>query len=390
MGDVLEFTGVFGAGALTFVTPCVLPLIPLYLALLMGNGKQERGRLSLFINTAAFSAGMIAVFVAMGLTATALGSLLTEHRTELVLVGGLLVFLFGLKFLGLLKVPFLEREKRLDSERLTVARFPLLNSLLMGVVFSLGWTPCVGPMLGSVLTYTATATSDPLTGAAYLGAYGLGFTLPLLALSLFADAARRLVSRASAWLPRLEKVSGALLAGVGLYLMLGVSSAPSAPSYATPLVATAGGAATVVAPPLGAPSTRPRMVQFTSADCPICRQMIPTVGVIERDCDGRKVDVVKVDLTRKSNRALAASYRVRGVPTFVFLDPRGAEVARLVGHQTLGALRQSLSAMVGEQCAGLGPFDPGESFPLPGAAPESGVTCDKQPGQPTPGKTCGS
>lgn len=375
MNHALEITGVFGAGVLTFATPCVLPLIPIYLGLLMGNAGGEGSRLRLFVSTVMFSLGMIAVFMALGMTATAMGALLIEYRAGLVVLGGLLVFLFGLKFLGVLQVSFLNREKRLDGARVESARFPLLNSLLMGVVFSLGWTPCVGPILGSVLTYTASTTSNLLTGAAYLAAYGLGFAVPLLALSLFADAARRLVSRASPWLPRLEQVSGFLMVGLGLYLMLSAPTPPT-PRSEPGLAQTSAGAAAAISPPLGQPTPRPRMVQFTSPSCAICRQMIPTVAVIERDCDGRKVNVVKVDVSQRDNRALAARFRVRGVPTFVFLDPRGAEVARLVGQQNLASLRQSLSAVVGEQCAGLGALPP-ELTEGTGSSPvfDPGSTC---------------
>jgi cytochrome c-type biogenesis protein len=352
---------------LTFLTPCVLPLIPIYLAMLMGNAEQEgqqggSSRLRLFFNTLAFSAGMIGVFVALGLTATSVGSLLTEHRTELILIGGLIVFLFGLKFLGVLRIERLDRDKRLDGGRFKT-RSQLVNALVMGVVFSLGWTPCVGPLLGSVLTYTASTSSDPMRGAILLAAYGLGFTLPLMLLSLFADGARKLISRLSSWLPRLEKASGLLLVGVGLFMMLGVASPPS--GTMSPDTNSAAAAKSVaVTPALGQPTPRPRMVQFTNSDCSICRQMIPTVALIERDCDGKQVDVVKVNVTAAGdNRKMASKFRVRGVPTFVFLDREGSEVARLVGYQTLGSLRQALSAMVGERCAGLGPFEPGQSLP---------------------------
>jgi len=86
--------------------------------------------------------------------------------------------------------------------------------------------------------------------------------------------------------------------------------------------------------------------------------MIPTVAVLERDCDGRNVDIVKVDVGEATNRRIANNFGVRGVPTFVFLDESGKEVARLVGYQTLASLRQSLAALVGEQCDGLGLFPP--------------------------------
>jgi cytochrome c-type biogenesis protein len=383
----LGFAGVYGAGLLTFVTPCVLPLIPIYLALL-GNsmGQQGRGaasRFSLFFNTLMFALGLELVFVPLGLTATSLGATLTEHRTQLVLVGGLVIFLFGLKFLGVLKIGFLDREKRLDDTKLK-SRYQLVNSLVMGLVFALGWTPCVGPVLGSVLVYTASATSDPLVGAQYLALYGLGFATPLLVLSLFGDAARQIVRKITPHLPLIEKISGGAVAAVGLYLMLSVTSAPTGELSPPGAVPSAGQHVVSVSPKLGQPTDRPRMVQFTSPRCSICRQMIPTVAVIERDCDGRKVDVVKVSVDK--NRKLATSYRVRGVPTFVFLDKGGTEIARLVGYQTLASLRQSLSAVTGRKCDGLGGFKPEpqpQSKPTgttPKRTPQPNTACDSKPG----------
>ncbi|MCK5796666.1 MAG: sulfite exporter TauE/SafE family protein [Deltaproteobacteria bacterium] len=401
----LELAGVFGAGLLTFLTPCVLPLIPIYLALLLGNSatllageKPTLGqRLSLFVSTLAFSTGLLIVFVALGMTATSFGTLLTEHREQLVLIGGLLIFVFGLKFLGVLNISWLEREKRIDDSKLK-SRFRLVNSLVMGLVFGLGWTPCIGPILGSVLTYTASKSTSLGQGALYLAAYGLGFVLPLLVLSLFADAARGVVQRISPWLPKLEKASGAILALVGVYLMLGVTSPPAshmdAPASTTgttslaKVIAVAPGVKASKRPKivsLGQPTLRPRMVQFSSSHCSICRSMIPAVGVVERDCDGRKVDVVKIDVNDR--RDLATTYRVRGVPTFVFLDKSGTEVARLIGYQTMASLRQSLAAVTGETCAGLGTFDPGTESPK--STPQTGGTC-KGGEKPLPGLGSGS
>jgi thiol-disulfide isomerase/thioredoxin len=111
--------------------------------------------------------------------------------------------------------------------------------------------------------------------------------------------------------------------------------------------------------------------------------MIPTVALIERECGGRNVDVVRVDLGQPGNRALAESYRVRGVPTFLFLDRDGSVAARLVGYQTLAGLRQSLATLVGERCAGVGLYRPDEWFP-PAAPP--GSQCE----QAAPGKKCGT
>lgn len=355
----MDLAWIFSAGMLTLVTPCVLPLLPIYLALLTGGAAEDqeggrRGwvqRLDLLLSTAMFAAGFIAVFTLLGLTATSLGSLLTERRGELVMVGSLLIFLFGLKFLGVLKIGWLERDTRLNDTKLKT-RFRRLNALVMGVVFALGWTPCVGPILGSVLTYTASSTTDPLTGAGYLATYGLGFALPLLVLSLFADGARRVVRKISPWLPRLEKATGALLVVVGLWLMVGVGRPPAACD--TSAASAVASRKVTVSPPLGQPTSRPRMVEFVSSSCSVCRQMIPTVALVERDCGGRQVDVVKLDVDQPENRALAKSYRVRGVPTFVFLDRQGKQTSRMVGYQSLGSLRQALATLVGEQCEGVG------------------------------------
>jgi cytochrome c-type biogenesis protein len=379
----LDLAGIFGAGLLTLGTPCVLPLIPVFLATLLGSAGARpagSGRLALLASTLFFSLGMLVVFVALGLTATSLGTLLAAHRTTLTLVGGLVIFLFGLKLLGLLRIGWLDGEKRLAGTLQT--RFRWLNAFALGVVFSLGWTPCVGPVLGSVLTYTASATSSPLRGALYLAAYSAGIIVPLLVLSLFADGARRLVVRVGAWLPRIEKAGGVALAVVGLYLILGAGQPPAAS-----LTPRTGGqppsAALSIQPALGEASARPRLVEFATAECSICRQMIPTVALIERDCGGKQVEVIKVDVSRPENQRLAAAYGIRGVPTFVFLDRQGAQVARLVGYQTLAALRQSLSTLVGERCEGVGLFAP--ALPAEPARPPS---CSSTAIAPAAG-TCG-
>jgi cytochrome c-type biogenesis protein len=321
---------------------------------------------------------MMAIFVTLGLTATWVGALIAAHRTELVMVGGLVIFLFGLKLLGVLRISWLDREKRLQQTVQT--RFRWLNAFALGIVFSLGWTPCVGPVLGSVLTYTASATSSPLRGALYLGVYSAGFIVPLLVLSLFADGARRLLRRIGPWLPRIEKVGGVALAGVGLYLLLTAGHPPAA-SLTTEARALPPATTTTVAPPIGQPSGRPRMVEFITPDCSICRQMIPTVALIERECGSKQVEVIRVDLRRPESQRIAAAYGIRGVPSFVFLDRSGEQLARLLGYQTPKALRQALSALVGEECDGVGPFRPEPQQPprLPSCASSStvnhGLTC---------------
>ena len=149
----VDLAAVFGIGVLTLATPCVLPLIPIYLGMLLGSSveaaREPGGRARLVTATAAFGA---LVFTLLGLGASAVGSFLQEHRAWLTILGGGLIILFGLKFLRVLRLPWLDRQMQLPELK-TGRR--LLDAALFGVVFALGWTPCVGPILGSVLTYTA-------------------------------------------------------------------------------------------------------------------------------------------------------------------------------------------------------------------------------------------
>ena len=361
----LGILGVFGAGVLTVFTPCVLPLLPIYLSVLLGVPLAETGdltvknRMKLVANAALFSAGFILVFTLLGLSATALGALIVKNKVYFSLFGGLIIVLFGLKFIGWLKIGFLEKEARLDSSKLQAKMNPL-SAFLMGVIFAFGWTPCIGPVLGAVLTYTASRTTEPLHGAAYLFVYGLGFAVPLLVLSGLAAGAAKLVQRATKYLPRIERAIGGLLVIVGIYLMIDAVGAPAAGK-----VAVAQGykpQKALIDPPLGEAAKKPRFVEFYSQDCSVCVSMIPVVNAIEKECGSKGVEILKVDVQEKSNRMLAAEHNIRGVPTFLYFDRDGEEVARLIGYQTPQSLKQAMATMLGdERCSGvtqLAPLEP--------------------------------
>jgi cytochrome c-type biogenesis protein len=360
--------GSFLAGMLTVLTPCVLPLLPVYLSVLLGaplasaaGEMSARQRLRLFSGALAFSAGFIAVFTLLGLTATAVGGYLVKNRVYFSLFGGLVILLFGLRYVGWLRVSFLEREARFGADRWRT-RFALLDAFLMGVVFAFGWTPCVGPILGAVLTFTASRTTDPAQGAAFLALYGAGFAVPLLALSLVAAGAAGLVRRLSRWLPAIERATGVLLVVVGLYLMTGAVGVPSSGTAAGVASSPAAGSVTID-PPLGQPSKKPRFVEFYEKDCGVCLSMVPLVDVLERACGAKGVEVIRVEVSGKENLELARLFKVRGVPTFVYLDRDGSEAARLIGYQTAQSLKQAMGMLLGDdRCGGVELLEP----PLPG------------------------
>lgn len=399
----LTLARLFGEGMLTFLTPCVLPMIPVYLAALVGGdlqqaAREERGRV--LARAGLFAVGFIAVFSLMGLAASSAGSFLSGQRPVLRLAGGVLILLFGLKFLGVIRVDWMDRVVKLEEGRFRT-RFGGTNAVLMGVVFAAGWSPCVGPMLGYVLTYTATAATSPIQGAFYLSVYGFGFAVPLLLTAAFAGVGVRALRRLGRFLPRIEKAVGVVLVVGAVVLLHGaVSSGGGGADGRTPAKAAASGGPVAGrpsgirtgrvaeparagrtetgAPTCSAPAARPgaaaasagsggdsaraglsktrlpRMVELYTRSCPVCRRMKPVVAAVTSACRGRRVKIELRDVSRAENRHLVSRYRLVGVPTFVFIDKNGRETARLIGEQTPQALRQALSALMGSPCPGVG------------------------------------
>ncbi len=368
----LGLIGVFTAGLLTFFTPCVLPLIPIYLSALIGGDirqmsrMEETGRGQLLFRAVLFSIGFIIVFTLMGLTASSLGSFLGDHKGVLEAAGAFLILVFGLKFLGVLRIPFFDRIVRADDTRMQT-RFGGVNALVMGVVFAAGWSPCVGPVLGSVLTYTASQASDPITGAAYLTLYGLGFAIPLLITATFAEVGVRALRRINPYLPKIERGIGIFLVLMAASLLFDLameaqSAAPENRNAVLELVRSEEG------------EPWPAMVEFYSKNCPICQRMKPTVDGLANECNGNRVLVRAVDVSEPENGHFSKRFRLVGVPTFLFLDREGGEVARLVGEQTERSLKQALSALRGEPCPGLAFLD-GETLQFP-EMDDAAVSCE--------------
>lgn len=352
----LSVLTVFGAGLATFATPCVLPVIPLYLATLAGGDLRSLSgarRGALVLRAVLFSVGFIGVFTLLGLGASSLGAALSTHKALVSGVGAVVVAVFALKFLGVVQIPMLDRVAKLDDSRF-VGKVSAGSAVLLGALFAAGWSPCVGPVLGSVLTFTAARTTSAFQGAVWLGVYGLGFALPLLVLSAFAEAGTRLLGRVSRFLPVFERAVGALLIVVAGAMLLDATAA--APSAALQVAQTQGATTSEGSSPL-VPSDQgealPRMVELYTPSCPICQRMNPVIDRVTSTCDNKGVKVEAIDISAPQNKALVAQYRVVGVPTFLFLDPSGQEVARLVGEQSESSLYQALSALRGQECPGL-------------------------------------
>ena len=209
----------FSAGLLSFLSPCVLPLIPSCLTFVTGVGLDDLGtaRRSALVHALLFVLGFTLIFVALGASATVLGRLLIAYRDWITRLGGALVVLFGLYLLGVVRVAAFDRERRVHLSNKPVG---YLGTVLVGVAFGAGWTPCLGPILGAILTYTA-ASADLATGVPLLLAYSLGLALPFLVAAVAVERFLATVTRLRPYLMRVSQISGVLLIVVGLMMMLG-------------------------------------------------------------------------------------------------------------------------------------------------------------------------
>lgn len=217
----LTLITVFGAGIVSFLSPCVLPMLPTYTALLAGTGRQTTGSAgqgNFFLNALCFLSGFTLIFVAMGATASFVGELFFDYQDIIRKAGAVFMVIMGLHVLELFKIPGLEREWR-----------PLLNgtfagpfgAFVLGLAFTAGWTPCTGPILAGVLMY-AGAAATVSQGAFLLFVYAMGFCVPFLVLAVLINRYITKVQGVYRWLPLIQQAAGVVLiiAGVFIYFNL--------------------------------------------------------------------------------------------------------------------------------------------------------------------------
>ncbi len=212
----------FSAGLLSFVSPCVLPLVPSYISYISGlsieqlSSAEERGRFrkEIVVNSLLFISGFSAVFIAFGASASLVGQFLITYQDFVRKIGGVLIIIFGLYLLGVLNLSFLATEKRFHFKSRPAG---YVGSVLVGVAFAAGWTPCVGPVLGTILLYAST-TDSLLNGVALLSAYSLGLGLPLFATALGVDRFLAYFKQVRAYLWGVSAVCGVFLVAVGVLI----------------------------------------------------------------------------------------------------------------------------------------------------------------------------
>ena len=215
---IAQIIALFGAGVASFLAPCIVPLVPAYLGIIVGEVGDAHDPARAVPATLIFIAGFTTVFAGLGAVAGLLGSSLSTFQDIVRVVGGVVIIVMGLALLGVARTIF-GRERRL------IPQLPAIGGVarpyVVGVAFGAGWTPCLGPILGAILTYTA-ATADLARGLPLLLAYSLGLAIPFLIAAVAVERFLETVTRFRPHLARVSQVSGALLVIVGVMMMLDV------------------------------------------------------------------------------------------------------------------------------------------------------------------------
>jgi cytochrome c-type biogenesis protein len=224
-GESLFILGVFAAGLLSFFAPCILPLLPVYVAYLSGSGADIVDTKAIYIGsirlqpvlilrTLLFVLGLSTVFIFLGFGSGAIGTLVTS--TWFITVCGVFVFLFGLYQTGWIKLSFLEKERKVSLKR--VDRGGYTGAFLLGLTFSFGWTPCIGPVLAAILSIAA-GEGSPAYGGFLMLIYTLGLAIPFLLMSVFSDLLLQRMKQLNKYLGVIKVISGCILMVMGVVLM---------------------------------------------------------------------------------------------------------------------------------------------------------------------------
>jgi len=230
----VTLAGAFLAGLLSFLSPCVLPLVPAYLSYISGvsvnelrQGSQRAGglRRRALMQSLWFILGFSLVFILLGVSATLIGQWLLAHMALLGKVAGLIIIVFGLHYAGIVRIPLLMMEARFDAGGVDARHG--FGAVLLGAAFAFGWTPCIGPILGAILAI-AGSQQEWTRGMWLLAIYSLGLAIPFLLAALATDAFLRWSQGFKRHLAAVEKISGVLLILVGLLIFLGSFSMISA------------------------------------------------------------------------------------------------------------------------------------------------------------------
>ncbi len=398
-GSNITITIAFVAGILSFLSPCVLPLVPGYVSLMSGvsvdrlkeGGSGGGARKAVILNSLAFNAGLSVIFLALGGTAGLVGSAITSNPWVRI-IGGIIIIAFGLQLIGLLKISTLYKDTRFFSDEKPRG---MLGSFTLGIAFAAGWTPCIGPILGGIIGLAATS-GGWRSGLLLSAFYSFGLAIPFLLTGLGISQFLAFYGKFRKHLHKVEIVSGVILIAVGLLVASGYSTllasstlASILPNAESWLKVDPGAPSTAVAPENrssfpSAPEVelktldgkafqltelrgRVVLLNFWATWCIPCRSEIPELNQMHRDLESRGLAVVGVstydgadgvkefwkDIKQDytvllGDSGVESKFAVSGLPTTFVLDREGRIRARIVGERKRDAFEAAVKPLLEE------------------------------------------
>jgi cytochrome c-type biogenesis protein len=386
----------FAGGLLSFLSPCVLPLVPGYISLMSGVSidhlKGEgagSSRKAVIANSLAFNAGLSVIFLALGGTAGLVGATILNNVWVRV-IGGLVIIVFGLHLIGLLKIKYLYKDTRQFSNE---KPHGMLGSLTLGIAFAAGWTPCIGPILGGIIGLAA--TSGGWKGGLILSAfYSAGLAVPFLVTGLAINQFLGFYSKFRRHLHKVEVVSGIILILIGLLVMSNRMTFLASPKLAAilpnlerflhlrtppPVIVERPSQAYAAVPDVqftkldGSPfrlndlKGRVVLLNFWATWCVPCRNEIPSLSAMQKDLDARGLSVIGVsyddtaDLVQEFQKDIPQSYQVvlggrevgsqlpaSPLPTTYIIDRQGRVREKMIGERTRAAFEAVIKPLLDE------------------------------------------
>src|SRR2546425_5929822 len=390
----------FAGGLLSFLSPCVLPLVPGYISLMSGisidhlKNVGSGARRAVILNSLAFNAGLSVIFLALGGTAGLVGSAIISN-TWVRIIGGLVIIIFGLHLIGLLKIKYLYKDTRQFSSEKPRG---MLGSLTLGIAFAAGWTPCIGPILGGIIGLAA--TSGGWKGGLFLSAfYSAGLAVPFLVTGLGINQFLIFYGKFRRHLHKVEVVSGIILILIGLLVMSNRLTVLASGRLAgfLPNLESFFKIRGVETPPPPPPETKRNFapapdVQFTKLDgsplrlrdlrgrvvllnfwatwCIPCRSEIPSLSAMQKDFESRGLSIIGVsyddtaDLVQQFQKDIPQSYQVvlggrevgadlpaAPLPTTYIIDREGRIREKIIGERTRTQFESSIKPLLEESQA---------------------------------------
>ncbi len=214
----MEYVLLFLEGIITFISPCILPMLPIYISYFAGDNQlEEKNKNNALTNAIGFVIGFTIVFTLLGTLAGTFGSFIRNYYTLLNIIGGGIIVIFGLNYMGVFRIPFLERSFKMDVK---IESFKFISSILFGVVFAIGWTPCVGTFLGSALMIAANS-QHILKGTLMLFVYSIGLGIPFIISAILIGKLKETLDFIKRNYKIINRVSGIILVVIGIAMMTG-------------------------------------------------------------------------------------------------------------------------------------------------------------------------